>query len=161
MISSDHVPDPRDAFDDESFSGFYRERYVAMVRLAVMLVDQHELAEDIVQDAFVAVHRERDQIVNATSYLRTAVVNACRDEQRSRARARLRPEPRPPDPAGETDYLRDLIRSLPARQRAALVLRFYEDLPFDEVASALGSRPSTAKSLVRRALIKLRKEIEP
>ena len=161
MITSRQASCRGGPVDANGLEGLYREKYVPMVRLAVMLIDQRELAEDIVQDAFASVHRERARIDNPVSYLRTSVVNACRDEQRARARARLRPPLATGAGSVEPDYLRDVIRALPDRQRTALILRFYEDLTFDEVAAAMRTRPNTAKSLVRRALTKLRKEIEP
>ncbi len=61
-------------------------------------------------------------------------------------------------PAG--GELFDALAVLPFRQRAALVLRFYEDRTTEEIAAALGCRPGTAKSLVSRGLARLREEIE-
>ncbi len=53
-----------------------------------------------------------------------------------------------------------MLQTLPERQRAAVVLRFYEDLPDREIASLLGCREATVRTTIHRALIALRKEIE-
>lgn len=161
MVGTRREPERGGVVGDDPMDELYRDRYPTMVRLAVMLVDQRELAEDIVQDAFAATFRQRDRVANPAAYLRAAVVNACRDEQRARARARRRVSDPPRADQGEPDYLRDVIQTLPDRQRTAVILRFYEDLPFDEIAAAMGLRPSTARVLVRRALAKLRRVVEP
>ena len=62
---------------------------------------------------------------------------------------------------GEADELFDALAALPSRQRAALVLRFYEDLSEADIAVALGCRPGTVKSLLHRGLAELRKVVEP
>jgi RNA polymerase sigma factor (sigma-70 family) len=61
----------------------------------------------------------------------------------------------------EADELSDALARLPYRQRAALVLRFYRDLPDDEISEVLGCRPATVRSLVFRGLEQLRRVIEP
>jgi RNA polymerase sigma factor (sigma-70 family) len=67
------------------------------------------------------------------------------------------------DPASAlgADELEDAVAKLPARQRAAVVLRYYGDLPDADIARALRCRPGTVRSLIHRALAELRKEIEP
>jgi RNA polymerase sigma factor (sigma-70 family) len=60
----------------------------------------------------------------------------------------------------EPDELWDALATLSPRQRAAIVLRFYEDLPDDEIAQVLGCRPATVRTTVHRGLAALRKEIE-
>jgi RNA polymerase sigma factor (sigma-70 family) len=61
----------------------------------------------------------------------------------------------------QADELFDVLAELPARMRAALVLRYYEDLPEDDIAALLGCAPGTVRSLIHRALARLRLVIEP
>jgi RNA polymerase sigma factor (sigma-70 family) len=61
----------------------------------------------------------------------------------------------------EIDETWTLLASLPHDQRVALVLRFYEDLPVDEIAAVMGCRPATVRTRIHRALTKLRKEMTP
>jgi RNA polymerase sigma-70 factor (sigma-E family) len=154
-----HAPKPG------SLADLYRERYVAMVRLAYLMVGSTTVAEDLVQDAFARMHRHWDTTEHPRAYLRTTVVNACRSYLRRQALERAyRRHPsavsdsvHPP----EADELFDALAALPSRQRAALVLRFYEDLSEADIASALGCRPGTVKSLLHRGLAELRKVVEP
>jgi RNA polymerase sigma-70 factor (sigma-E family) len=144
-----------------SFADLYRSQYGPMVRLAHLLTTSNSVAEELVQDAFVRVHGKWDQIDAPQAYLRTAVVNACRSHLRRRVLEKVRlahplPEAVPPDP----DEMWDALAALPYRQRAVLVMKFYEDMPEADIAAALGCRPGTVKSLTSRALDQLRKVIE-
>ena len=145
-----------------SFAELYRAQYGAMVRLANLLTASNTVAEELVQDAFVRVHGKWDQINTPAAYLRAAVVNACRSHHRRRLLERTR-LPRPPAEASAPapDELWDALARLPYRQRAVLVLKFYEDMAELDIAAALGCRPGTVKSLTSRALVELRKVIEP
>jgi len=142
----------------------YRERYVAMVRLAFLMVGSTTIAEELVQDAFARMHRHWEHTEHPKAYLRMAVVNACRSHLRRLALERA--YRRHPSVTGEgsqlaeADELFDALAGLPSRQRAALVLRFYEDLSEADIAVALGCRPGTVKSLVHRGLAELRKVVE-
>ena len=148
-----------------SLADLYRERYVAMVSLAYLLVGSTPVAEELVQDAFARMHRHWDRAEHPRAYLRTAVLNACRSHLRRRALERaylLRTATAPePETTAGADELFDALARLPSRQRAALVLRFYEDLPEADIAVALGCRPGTVKSLLHRGLAELRKAVEP
>jgi RNA polymerase sigma-70 factor (sigma-E family) len=144
-----------------SLAELFRREYAPMVRLATLLVGSDAVAEELVQDAFVAVHRRWSSVDNPGGYLRTSVVNACRSHQRRAALERRR-LPRPDEPAQlGADEVWDALAHLPHKQRAALVLRFYEDATEAEIAATLRVRPATVRSLVHRGLAKLRKEIEP
>ena len=150
----------RAAVWDAGLVELYRSHYGPMVRLAYLLTSNNALAEELVQDAFVKVHRNWASASNPPAYLRTAVVNATRSYHRRRV-LELERRPRPPDPAElVADEMWDALQTLPHRQRAAIVLRFYEDLPEDEIASALGCRPNTVRSAIHRGLARLRKEID-
>jgi RNA polymerase sigma factor (sigma-70 family) len=90
------------------------------------------------------------------------VVNACHSHHR-RLRVARRHEAGAPWPESESlraDELSDALDGLPHRQRAALVLRFYADLPDADIAAALRCRPSTVPSLIHRGLEQLRRVIE-
>ena len=144
----------------DDFEALYRERWDPMVRLAYLLTGSQAIAEELVQDAFVSVHRSWARATNPSAYLRVAVVNACRSWGRRRALELLR-RPAPPEPSGlGADELWDVLLTLPPRQRAAIVLRFYEDLPDEEIAALLGCKVATVRTAVFRGLEKLREQVE-
>ncbi len=147
------------------FVELYRDRYEPMVRLAYLLTGDRAAGEELVQDAFIKVHRQwANGIEYPKAYLRTAVVNTCyswgRRQQREKDHHRRRLEA-VPDPELVADELWDVLRALPDRQRTAIVLRFYEDLPEPEIAAAIGCRPGTVRTLIHRGLQALREEITP
>ncbi|HEX6421000.1 MAG TPA: sigma-70 family RNA polymerase sigma factor [Acidimicrobiales bacterium] len=145
---------------DTDLVAVYRERYGGLVRLAYLLTGHAAVAEEIVQDAFVASHRSRDRLRDPYPYVRRAVVNRCRSWGR-RYQVERAHRPRPPDPAElAADEMRDAIDALSERQRIAIVLRFYEDLPDERIAEILGCRRSTVRSSIRRGLQSLRRVIE-
>ena len=169
-----------------SFGDLYLGSFTAMVRLARVLVDSPETAEDLVQDAFVRLHRHWDGVRDPRAYLHRSVVNACRSHHRRawRERSRLtrtdgvadrasqitgrvaREDPDVVDGVAEqgraddADVLGSALATLPYRQRAALVLRYYSDLPDADIAVALGCRPGTVASLVHRGLERLREVVD-
>jgi len=148
---------------DDPLAALYRDRFAAMVRLAHLITGSNAVAPDLVQDAFLKISSRLDQIDQPSAYLRTTVVNECRGWMRRQAVERKHQpsedEPRslPPD----VDEMWVALTRLSERQRAALVLRFYEDLSLDEIARTLGCRPGTAKSLVHRGLVSLKEVLEP
>lgn len=160
MISStptDEAPGPGVATFDE----FYTRRWAATLRLAYVMCGHRHLAEDIAQDAFVGLARNWDGVDNPQAYLRRSVVNLSINAG-TRTR-RHEPEiPDHPSSLGEPvlDEAWALLDGLPARQRAALALRFYDDLSEAEIARVLGCRPGTVKSLVHRGLAALRPLLE-
>jgi RNA polymerase sigma-70 factor (sigma-E family) len=136
------------------FDGHYAE----MVRLAHVLLGSNTAAEDVVQTAFVEMQKHWDSVKNPVAYLRKSVVNGSRSWHRSRRRERARAARW----AGhesvpfEARELLDALARLPVRQRAALVLRYYEDLPDAEIASLLVCPIGTVKSDLHRGLARLR-----
>jgi RNA polymerase sigma-70 factor (sigma-E family) len=152
--------DVTDGAFDRSFVELYQEQFAAMVRLAVALTGSDAGAEDLVQDAFVRVHARWERVEIPTAYLRRAVVNGCRSAARRAARERAA---RSLELASvevlEADELFDALAMLPYRQRAALVLQFYEGLPQGEIADVLGCRTGTVASLVHRGLAQLKRVI--
>lgn len=158
---------------DEALEQLYAAHWRSLVRLAVLLVRDQGVAEDVVQDAFVAVHsrwrRMRDPD-RALAYLRQAVVNRSRSTLRHRAvvarhldRETGRP-PGPGGPGGEEQVLAgdrrravlDALATLPRRQREVLVLRHYGELSEAEIADALGISPGSVKSHASRGSAALR-----
>jgi RNA polymerase sigma-70 factor (sigma-E family) len=151
----------------------YAAHYQALVRLAALLVRDMGTAEELVQDSFVAMHaswrRLRDSD-KASSYLRRCVVNRSRSVLRHQmVTERHMLQPPPEMPSAEQGAMTLLERSavvaalhgLPARQREALVLRYYADLPEAEIASAMGISQGAVKSHVFRAMSALRGELGP
>jgi len=143
------------------------------VRLGYLLTGDRALAEDLVQDAFVRMAGRLRHLRDPGAfepYLRRTVVNLSKSHFRranverayvSRAGGALDPSAQAPaGPALEDrDALWRAMDRLSSRQRAALVLRFYEDLSERETADVLRCRPGTVKSLVSRGLETLRTEI--
>jgi len=156
-------PELLDALSRRSFEEVFVTEYQPMVRLAYLLVDSGAVAEELVQEAFIRLHRRWDRVDAPGAYLRTTVVNLCRNEQRRRGRERrARDRDRADDAAVGlgADELLDAVAKLPAKRRAAVVLRYYEDLPEREIAEILGVRPGTVKSLLHRGLRELRTALD-
>lgn len=147
----------------------YRAHAPDALRLAYLLTGERALAEDLVQDAFVKVLGRFHDIRNRDAfwwYLRRAVVNLARSQFRRRRVERAWLERQRPGPAlvsfddvGERDRLRQALMTLRPEQRAAIVLRYYEDLSEADTAQALGVAVGTVKSLVSRGIERLRKEL--
>jgi len=138
----------------QSLDELFRARWTPSVRLAAALTSDRDAAEEIVQDAFLALSKRFATLDNPAGYLRTAVVNRCHDHHR-RLGVRRKSPPPPVEiaqEAPELDELWSVLARLPERRRAALVLRYYEDLPIDEIARLLGCRPGTVSSLLHRGL---------
>lgn len=138
----------------------YEDRYTDFVRLAYLITGQTAVSEEIVQDAFIAAHRSWDRVRDPAPYVRAAVTNRCYSWGRRRKLERER-QPRPPDPAElVADEMWDALAALNRRQRTAIVLRFYADLPDKEIAEVLGCRVATVRTAIHRGLHALRKVIE-
>jgi RNA polymerase sigma-70 factor (sigma-E family) len=150
------------------YEQFVHDRQRPLFRFAVVLCGDPVLAEELVQDVLSRAY-ERWSLVAAAddinAYVRRMLVNEYlswrRRWRRSVPVADFADDAVPgmPDPAdGRVDRI-DLtgqLATLPARQRAALVLRYYVGLPFTEIAETLGCRESSARSYVTRALTSLR-----
>lgn len=145
----------------------------AMLRYAVMLCGDPHLAQDLVQETMVRVQLNWRKVVRADApdrYVRRMITNQYLDWRRGSwlRRVLLRAEPDEPVRAAAVDHAqlaadRDQIWSwlarLPKAQRAALVLRYYEDLPDAEIADVLGCAVGTVRSSISRALATLRAEM--
>jgi RNA polymerase sigma factor (sigma-70 family) len=147
---------------DDDFALFYREAYPGAVRLAWLLTHDHDAAEDVVQDAFVRLRPRLAAIEHRTAYLRTAIVNGCRDRARSAGRADAGLQRMGlvamVSSADQPSELLDAVARLSYKQRVVLVLRYWADLPEAEIAEIVGVRPATVRSLTARSLARLSKE---
>jgi RNA polymerase sigma-70 factor (sigma-E family) len=162
---------------DEAVARLFGAHYRSLVRLASLLLADPGLAEEITQDAYVQLHvrwRRLRDTDKALAYLRTAVVNGCRSALRHRTVVSRYLASRPLErvasvPSAESDTIERLdadaliatLRTLPSRQREALVLRYYLDLPEYAIADAMGCSRGAVKSHLSRGLAALRLRIAP
>jgi RNA polymerase sigma-70 factor (sigma-E family) len=155
---------------DEAVTRLFGAHYRPLVRLAALLLHDRGAAEEIVQDAYVALHgrwwRLRDP-EKALAYLRATVVNRSRSALRHRRvvdRYVAAARPLPDAPSAEAGALGLLeheavvaaLHALPARQREALVLRYYVDLSEADIADAMGVSRGAVKSHTSRGMAALR-----
>jgi RNA polymerase sigma-70 factor (sigma-E family) len=158
---------------DQAITAMYSTEYRSLVRMSVILVGDVCTAEEVVQDCFVAMHgawRRLRDIDKAVHYLRRCVVNRSRSVMRRRMVAdRHTPRHQPDMPSAEQGAITRLersaviaaLRSLPPRQREALVLRYYLDLTEGQVASAMKISRGAVKSHTARAKAALRGVLGP
>ncbi len=153
--------------DETWLREIYASCWAPMVRLAALLLGSSDQAEEIVQDAVVALHARRSQFETtgqAHAYLRTSVVNRCRSAHRHRAVVqRYRPdqdEVTGPEAVATQRDIHDRVmvamRSLPQRQQEVLILRYYAELHEVEIADSLGISRGAVKSHAHRGLQALR-----
>jgi RNA polymerase sigma-70 factor (sigma-E family) len=161
---------------DEAVTVLYRAHALCLTRLAYVMLGDCGLAEDIVQEAFAGLHRRWARLSDpprAVFYLRSSVLNGCRSVLRRSSAARALtlvdildgPLTVVASEAAalsgeERRALMSAIRRLPARQREALVLRFYLDEPEAEIARLMRIRPGTVRSTTYRALAALGRLLE-
>jgi RNA polymerase sigma-70 factor (sigma-E family) len=166
-----HV-DAADWDADRAVTALYGTHYRSLVRLAALLVRDVATAEEVVQDSFVAMHggwrRLRDSD-KALSYLRRSVVNRSRSVLRHQIVAdRNAPKPLPDMPGAqpcaivllERSAVVAALRTLPPRQREALVLRYYGDMGEAQIASVMGISRGAVRSHTARAMSALRSVLE-
>jgi RNA polymerase sigma factor (sigma-70 family) len=157
----------------------YRAHAVGLIRLAVIMLGDRAAAEDVVQDAFLGLYRHWGGLsdgANALTYVRSSVLNGCRNALRSRARRERRfggadaavGWSEPVAASAESialvseEHRRTLaaIRRLPDRQREALVLRYYLDMTEAQAAQAMRVSRGTVKSATSRAVAALGRMLE-
>ena len=149
--------------DDEGFDALFFAHASRLVRLAGLLGAADP--EDVVQEAFAKVYAARhrlDDQTRAVPYLNRVVVNEVRDRHRRSSVARrdahllvVRDQHLPAFDTGDRSAVLAELRALPARQREALVLRYWLDLPLAAIADAMGVREGTVKSQISRGLATL------
>jgi RNA polymerase sigma-70 factor (sigma-E family) len=156
----------------DAVAELYRLHAVGLIRLALMLVGDQCSAEDVVQDAFLGLHRNWPRLRDrgsALGYVRVAVMNGCRSVLRARKRAWLR-QPQHEAPLWSADSTADVaedrrvllaaVARLPDRQRQVLALRYYADLSDSEIASVLQVSRGTVSSTASRALGALARQLK-
>jgi RNA polymerase sigma-70 factor (sigma-E family) len=143
----------------------FEEHYTPLLRLCLALTGKRETAEDIVQDAFVRVAPKLSRLhgPEVGPYLRRVVLNVWRSRLRRLRLERRQGDVRLREPVSsgleDRDEIWQALRRLPDRQRACVVLRYYEDLPERRVAEILRCSVGTVKSQTSRALARLREEL--
>jgi RNA polymerase sigma-70 factor (sigma-E family) len=165
--------------DSGEIVSLFQSQYWPLVRLATLLVDDIESAEDVVQEAYLSLYRRRHTLRDPSKtvdYLRSSVLNLARSQLRRRIAGRRRQrelerlELRKPDraPSAEQNTLLDLrqrelagaLRQLSPRQREVIVLRYYLDLSDGEIARTLDLSIGSVKQHVFRAIRALRRVVE-
>jgi RNA polymerase sigma factor (sigma-70 family) len=151
---------PRSTHDPASFEAFYRAELRGQVQRAALLLGSSALANDVVHDAFIAVFARWGTLDEPGPYLNRCVLNRCRDLQR---RMRSAPDHGAPDFVGDRSEdvaVWDALRRLPFRQRAALIMRYWEGLDERQIADALGVRPGSVGPLLSRGKSNLERRWE-
>jgi RNA polymerase sigma-70 factor (sigma-E family) len=157
----------------DPLAALHRDHYTALVRLATLVVGDVGLAEQITQDAFVKLQLRWGglrRLDRAPAYLRSAVLNAARSYLRHRrvsdrhdARRTVAPAGVTPESAAlgrdERERVIAALRCLPDRQREAVALRYYLDLPEAEIAAAMGVSPGSVKTHLHRGLATLARRL--
>ncbi|WBP87751.1 SigE family RNA polymerase sigma factor [Kitasatospora cathayae] len=151
----------------------YHAHRLGLVRLAILLVDDLQNAEDVVQESFTSLYQRHgedlDDLDNALAYLRTTVVNNARSVLRRRRTVRAYVPPHEPDAASAEDHaihndehrrVLAALQELTPRQREVLVLRYWSDLSEARIAETLDLSRGAVKSTASRALDALEKKLE-
>lgn len=153
---------------DVAVEQMYAAHWRQLVRLSTLLVHDQQAAEDVVQDAFVAMHGRWSRLRDpdkALAYLRQAVVNRSRSALRHRAvvERHVRTSPRgegtvdgPGLGGARRDAVREALLQLTERQREVLVLRYYLDWSEAQIADAIGVSRGAVKSHASRGSAALR-----
>jgi RNA polymerase sigma-70 factor (sigma-E family) len=158
--------------DTVAFTEFVAARSASLFRTAYLMVGERDLAEDLVQEAltktYVAWPRLRD-VSKAEAYTRKAITTTYISWWRRKSWAAERPRDDVPDRPGDRPehgsevvdraWLWEELQQLPPRQRAAIVLRYYEDLSEAETAEAMRCSVAAVKSMTARAMQALRERI--
>lgn len=165
---ADDPGDPRGWDADTAVTVLYAAHWRRLVGLAAEFTGETSTAEEVVQEAFVALHRRwrrLDDRASAVAYLRQAVVNGARDVLRHRAvtdRRRPLPDPAPEGPeeravrSAEHRSVLAALDALPVRQREVLVLRYSAEMSEQGIAEALGISRGAVKTHAHRGLAALR-----
>jgi RNA polymerase sigma-70 factor (sigma-E family) len=143
-------------------TALYQAHALSLARLALLMLGDQAEAQDMVQDAFLGLYRRWHKLASADAapgYLRTSVLNGCRTALRRRSRPVTYPQDLPLPSAEATAIQTEeqravlaAVRRLPARQREALVLRYYLDMTEDQAAQAMRVSRGTVKSATSRAI---------
>jgi RNA polymerase sigma-70 factor (sigma-E family) len=170
IVEAADEPTRETTASSSKIADLYASTGAASVRLAYLLTGDRALAEDIAQDAFVRVVGRLRHLRDPgafDAYLRRAIVNLAKNHHRRRAIERrfLSARHTPEDVPGHERQLVDrhaivdALERLTPRQRAAIVLRYYEDLSEDAIAQIIRCRPATVRSLIARGVQALRSDL--
>jgi RNA polymerase sigma-70 factor (sigma-E family) len=154
---------------DAVFAQFVREQTATLLRSAYLLTGNSTAAEDLVQETFVRLFPKWDRVQAADvpmAYVRRSMVNGFLNQRRRPSSRELVVDEVPERIDGRDigaevtnrDLVWRLLTTLPDRQRAALVMRFFEDLADEQIAESLGCRLGTVRSLISRGLAALREQ---
>lgn len=158
----------KEAVENDVVREAFAQHYAALLRYSYLLSGDRHVAEDLVQEAFVRASPKLSSIANSDvgSYLTRAIVNLWRNrirrlviERRARGRVEVISSVDFDEAVSVRDEVWAALASLPPRQRACLVLRYYEDLSERSIANILGCSTGTVKSQLSKAIAKLRKEL--
>jgi RNA polymerase sigma-70 factor (sigma-E family) len=150
---------------DQEFAELVEAAWPGLYRTAYLLLGEHHLAEDLVQTSLAKTYASWGKVrepAAAGGYARVVLANTASSWFRRRSWRNERPAAELPEPPGGGHELSDrpavveALRTLPPRQRAVIVLRYYADLSVREVADALGISEGTVKSQTSHALSTLR-----
>jgi RNA polymerase sigma-70 factor (sigma-E family) len=157
-----HAPEAPHAAVDRHVTALYQAHALGLARLALLMLGDRDAAQDVVQDAFLGLYCRWDKLASADAapaYLRASVLNGCRTVLKRRSRSADQAAEASLDSAEaavlHTEQQRAIfaaIRRLPARQREALVLRYYLDMSEDQAARAMAVSRGTVKSATSRAV---------
>jgi RNA polymerase sigma-70 factor (sigma-E family) len=156
------------ASPEAAVTALYAASALGLIRMAYVMLGDLPSAEDVVQEAFCGLYRRWDRLAStdgALYYVRTSVLNGCRSALRRQAvrrgflQQRTLADPPPAASAesvvlggAEREEVIQALGRLPRRQREVLVLRFYAELPDEQIARVMGIRPGTVRSTAFRAL---------
>ena len=132
------------------FESLYRAELRGQVQRAALLLGSATSANDVVHDAFIAVFQRWDSLEDPGPYLNRCVLNGCRDLLRRQRGAPSEARPTFVGDRADDVAVWDGLALLPFRQRAAIVMRYWQGLEELEIAHALGVRPGTVGSLLTR-----------
>lgn len=139
-----------------TFSALYSEQFLPLVRMATLMTGQVDSARDIVQDAFIKLHVKWATVRDPLAYVRRSVVNGCASHHRFEGRRKGNVSTNEPTTDLGVDDTMTTLASLSHRQRAIVVLKYYEDRSEREIADIVGCRPGSVGPTLQRALTRLR-----
>ena len=157
--------------DEREFVTFVAARQSALLRTAYLLTGNHHAAEDLLQSALTKTYLawgRIDDVGAAEAYVRTTLTRTYVSWWRRKWHGEhpTGELPEPPPSAGHEDRLTersalwDVVQTLPRKQRAAVVLRYYEDMTEAQIAEVLNCSPGTVKSQTSRAIATLRTRLQ-
>jgi RNA polymerase sigma-70 factor (sigma-E family) len=172
---ADTADNPGSAASVAGVTALYRAHAKGLVRLAVVMLGDRQIAEDVVHDAFLGLYRHWASLsdpARALPYLRSSVLNGCRSalrKQRTRDSVTASAGARAAVPLASAEAwalldeehreVLEALKRLPDRQREALVLRFYLDMSEDEIAATMRISRGTVKSATSRGIAALGRQL--